>query len=540
MSVERDDPNDVGAEAAADKSVVLDLDALGEFDAVEADPAQVAEAGRKLAETINRFTRPVWLEQTQRLSKVVEGAVSPQFLESSRTLNKVLEGVGRPQILETTDRIRDIVVGPCSPAGNVLKSISESVALRNDFIKPRSAIADALARSTADRAAFSLTSGLKVSDSVTSMMDKLVADTKGVGLGSSALSDSVARLGLTVKGPTVASLGLTVSDSVRRIADGMFAGNVGVARALATQQLVATSGIADLLAGDKMMASWRQTLLAEATARSLVGTVRLPVGNPELLRDIVGVNTAIARVLGQYADQNRSRMLAPALSARPTRELRGYLAGISVAPKVEDLTFAAQASRGIAGITAADLLNSTGVIDLEAADLLEEEVVEPWLTGPQNARQALLDRLGALDPEIPALLAAAWAQVETDGPAAVAMASHAAVEVLDRTLRVLAPDEAVLKEHAAGRLKHKDAVFDKGGKPMPTRGGRVAFAVMKCHPGQTKLITSQTRALAVTVTTLQENLQAGKHNSNGTVALVRSYLVSVEATLTQLLHRTED
>ncbi len=92
----------------------------------------------------------------------------------------------------------------------------------------------------------------------------------------------------------------------------------------------------------------------------------------------------------------------------------------------------------------------------------------------------------------------------------------------------------------AGRLKHKDAVFDKDGKLAPTRGGRVAYAVMKGHPGRTKLIKSQTKALAVTVTTLQESLQAGKHSSVGTVALVRSYLVSVEATLTQLLYRTED
>ncbi len=540
MSVERYDPADVGGEAAADKSVVLDLDAVGELDDVEGGPAQDAEAERKLAETLNRLTRPVWLEQTQRLNKIVDGVAHPQFLESTRTLNKILAGVGRPQILETADRIRDIVAGPRSPAGNVLKSISESVALPNDLIKTRSAMADALARSTAERATFSLTSGLKVSDSVTSMVDKLVTDTKGVGL-SNALSDTVARLGLTAKGPAVASLGPSAtSDAVRRITDGMFAGNIGVARALATQQLVATSGIADLIAGDKMMASWRQTLLAEATARSLVGTVRLPEGNPDLLRDIVGVNAATARVIGQYADQNRSRMLAPALSARPTRELRGYLAGISVAPKVEDLTFAAQASRGVAGITAADLLTFAGVIDVEAADLLEEEVVEPWVAGPQNAREVLFDRLGALDPEIPALLAAAWAQVETDGPAAVTMASHAAVEVLDRTLRALAPDNEVIGEHVAGRLKHKDAVFDKDGKLAPTRGGRVAYAVMKCHPGRPKLITSQTKALAVTVTTLQENLQAGKHSSVGTVALVRSYLVSVEATLTQLLYWTED
>src|SRR5699024_48205 len=107
------------------------------------------------------------------------------------------------------------------------------------------------------------------------------------------------------------------------------------------------------------MGSWRQTLLAEATARSLVGTVKLPDGDASLLRDIVGINATTARVFARFADQNRSTMLSPALSANPTRKLRGYLSGISVAPDVDELTLATHASRGVAGITAADLLIST-------------------------------------------------------------------------------------------------------------------------------------------------------------------------------------
>lgn len=198
--------------------------------------------------------------------------------------------------------------------------------------------------------------------------------------------------------------------------------------------------------------------------------------------------------------------------------------------------FATHASRGIAGITAADLLISTGEIDEESSELLENEVVEPWLTAPRNARQQLLRSLGEIDPQIPELLEAAWAQVELDGPAAVAMASHAAVEVLDRTLRALAPNDAVLAEHETGRL-HKDSVYMKDGKLAPTRVGRVAYAVQRCHPGETKLVAAQTKAVSVSVTALQDFFQAGKHSSQGTVGLVRMHLVSVEATLTQLLYR---
>ncbi len=547
MTAESGEPEEVGPEKP-DESVVLNLDDLAaELEDVEVDVAEAAEAGRKLAETLHRLASPPWLESTQRLNKLLEGAVRPRVIESSRG-------------------IRDIVAGPQSPAKSVVKSITESMALRDDLIKPRFMLSDAIAKSTAERAAFSVVSGLKVSDSVTSMVSKLVADTGGAGLAapsnsvgalglgaSRAVSDSVARLGMSATAPSAASLGLTArsnigqtlsgltasSDSVRRITEGVFASDIGRARSIATMQLAATSGIADLIAGDKMMASWRQSLLAEATARSLVGTIKLPNGNADLLRDIVGINAATARVVSLYADQNKYRMLAPAISARPTRELRGYLAGMPLAPDVDDLTFAVRASRGVAGIAAADLLASPGVIDPEAGDLLEEEVVEPWVSGPAASRTLLLDRLCGLDATVPDLMREAWRHVERDGPAAVSMAAHAVVEVIDRTLRAVAPEEAVLEAHVSGRLSN-DAVYDKNGKLAPTRAGRIAYALLQRRPGEAKMVAAQTKALVKNVSFVHEDLQAGKHASQGTVGLIRTYLVSVEATLTQLLHEPGD
>jgi hypothetical protein len=522
---------------------VLNLDDLAaEVEDVEVDEAEAAEAGRKLAEALHRVTSPPWLESTQRLSKLLEGAV-------------------RPQMLESRQRIRDIVAGPQSPAMSVVKSITESMGLREDLIKPRFMLSDAIAKSTAERAAFSVASGLKISDSVTSMLSKLVADTGGVGLAgrsdmmgalglgaSRAVSDSVARFGMSATGQSAASsssIGQTLaglaatSDSVRRITEGVFANDIGRARSIATMQLAATSGITDLIAGDKMMASWRQSLLSEATARSLVGTIKLPGGNVDLLRDIVGINAATARVVSLYADQNKYRMLAPAISARPTRELRGYLAGMPLAPDVDDLTLAVRASRGVAGIAAVDLLASPGMIDPEAGELLEEEVVEPWVSGLAASRKLLLDRLGWLDGTVPDLLRVAWHQVERDGPSAVSMAAHAVVEVIDRTLRAVATEQAVLEAHASGRL-NSDAVYDKNGKLAPTRAGRIAYALLERRPEEARLVAAQTKALVKNVTFVHEDLQAGKHASEGTVGLIRTYLVSVEATLTQLLYEPGD
>lgn len=501
----------------------------------ERPSTHVTKVSTSALEDVARVASPSWLEQNERIRKLVIQATRPRILESTQRTNKFIESFVTPQSLASI-QISPFTSTSNSLAGDALKDIGLSSALRGDLFKHQSLNLDAIARSTTERAGFSLTSGLKVSDSVTSMFSKLIVDTAGVGLASSVLSKMAAR----IEGPTVAKLGVdATTDLSKGLATRFSAQDLGIARAISTQKLADTSGIAHLINTDKLMSSWRQTLLAEPTARSLVGTVKLPEGNAGLLRDIVGINATTSRVVAQFATQNRSTMLSPALSARPTRALRRYLSGISVAPDVDDLAFATHASRGIAGITAADLLISTGRIDEDSSKLLEDEVVKPWLTSPQNARQELLKSLGEVDSQIPELLEAAWAQVELNGPAAVAMASHAAVEVLDRTLRALAPDDAVLAEHETGRL-HKDSVYMKDGKPAPTRAGRVAYAVQRCHPGEIKLIVAQTKALAVSVSTLQNFFQAGKHQSEGTVGLVRMHLVSVEATLTQLLYRETD
>lgn len=498
----------------------------------EQPPTYVPEDDRSTFANVARMVRPAWLEQNERIGKIVSEATYPKGLDSIQRTSKLFESFAKQQY-PTLSHLSLFTNASNALASDTFKNVGLTSALRSDLFKSQSTVMDAIARSTTERAAFSLASGLKVSDSVSSIFSKLVSDTAGAGLASSVLSDMAAKL----EGSAITTLGASAKAGLAKSLTEQFsAQNLEITRAISTQQLTATSGIANLIAADKLMGSWRQTLLAEATARSLIGTVKLPGGDVSLLRDIVGINATTARVFTRFAEQNRSTMMSPALSANPTQKLRGYLSGISVAPDIDELIFATHASRGVAGITAADLLISTGDIDEDSSELLENEMVEPWLTAPRNARQQLLRSLGEVDSQIPELLEAAWAQVELNGPAAVAMASHAAVEVLDRTLRALAPNDAVLAEHEAGRL-HKDSVYTKDGKLAPTRAGRVAYAVQRCHPGKTKLVVAQTKAVSISVTALQEFFQAGKHDSQGTVGLVRMHLVSVEATLTQLLYR---
>lgn len=557
MTAESDDqdagiavPGDESAQDTTDGGTpVLDLDTLDDLTADEA--AEVAAAAAR-ALAITEGSR-------ERLGELVQPAVAPQIGETTKRISELVAGSAYKSILASgalaqTKTLSELV------AGSAYKSILESNALART--NALSGFAEVLGRSTADRAAFSLASGLRASDSVTSVIGKLMADTEGLGIARSTLA---ATVGESLKGFRAADLGLTASstlaafakdlgpkvdvsgfqaalgqsEAVRSIFNGLAGTEIARTRSLAMQQLVATSGIADLIGSDKMVASWRQSLLSEATARSLIGTMAVPETGASLLRDIVAANTATARVVGRYAELNKASVLAPTVSARPTRELRSFLAGMSVAPDLDELTFAVRASRSVAGIAAADLLVADGTIEDEAGELFEAEIVEPWLNGPEALRGLLFSRLGALDPHVPDLLRGAWAQVEQDGPAATSMASHAVQEAIDRTLRALAPSDLVLRLFAAGRLP-KNSVHEKNGERHPTRAGRIAAALHERHPGETKLIAAQAKAIAASVAYLTESLQGGKHASNGTVGLVRTWLVSVEATFTQLLYEPGD
>lgn len=614
---QQDDEPDAVADDQAEKAVELDLgepdgfDGFDPKDASDEEEAQLAEASEKLAAALSRVTNPVRFEAGERLNEIVRRATMPAALEANRTLSKLVGEAARPQVLQASDRLGKLVSEAVMPQitdtrrwSSVLPGVDTSVVAMSVLgsagtiqriaqLGTKPSLAEALGRSAAERASFSVTSGLEVSDSVTSMVNKALAGSAGLGLGTrvnvltglekkagASVTDSisrvgvaaagsfVAKVGLMAAGPSVDRLGLTArttigdglanaiatsvtpeiagirsalgtSESVRRITQGIFAPDIGIARSFAMKELVASSGIADVIGHNRMLASWRQSMLAEATARSLVGTMSLPDSSAMLLRDIVGTNAATARVVGRYAELNKSLVFAPVASVRPTRELRSFLSAMPVSPTARGLTFALRASRGVAGLAAADLLASPGVIELEAGELLEEEVVEPWVSGPQRSREILFARLGALDVAIPELLLAAWDQVERKGPAAVSMASHAVVETLDRTLRAIAPADAVLEADAAGLLP-KNSTYDKNGKPMPTRTGRIAFALLERRPGETKLVAAQTKSLSNTVTLVQGELQSGKHASDGTVGLIRTYLVSVEHVLMQLLYEPGD
>ncbi len=88
--------------------------------------------------------------------------------------------------------------------------------------------------------------------------------------------------------------------------------------------------------------------------------------------------------------------------------------------------------------------------------MLEEEVVEPWLSGPQHARDRLLGRLGALDAAIPELL-----QALTGGPGADSLFGRTGLDTL------IANDGVADLVISCGADPDNPAIIDVGLDPAP-------------------------------------------------------------------------
>lgn len=228
-----DEPDEVAADHA-EKAVELDLGDPEDFDGFEPEnlsdeeKAQLAEASEKLAASLSRVMKPVRFEAGERLNEMVRRAAMPAALEANGTLNKFVGEAARPQVLRASERLGKLVSEAVMPQvmdtrkwSSVLSGFDTSVvaksvlgsagtSLRIAQLGTRSSLAEALGRSAAERASFSVTSGLKVSDSVTSMVSKALADSAGLGLGTrvnllvgidkkagASVTDSISKVGLT-------------------------------------------------------------------------------------------------------------------------------------------------------------------------------------------------------------------------------------------------------------------------------------------------------------------------------------------------------
>lgn len=318
------------------------------------------------------------------------------------------------------------------------------------------------------------------------------------------------------RGPHMAALAasFTAADAHKGLLGGM-AANAGVSDTLAkvlasTQNVAATAHAAGTAAG--VVAGWREQMLSSIDTRELL-------------------------LLKASAAAPRRRLL----SARPLSAYDRYLDGLPLndllARDTGDARRVLTASRtygfGVDALVATDALLSpleADVVD-EVVEVVRGEVVEPWEEARGSIAGDLRDRLQAIDPTIANLYVGAWDQLAVRGPGHLESASHLANEVLSRVLRTLAPDAAVRAWAVDANIPAKEIEHEG----RVTRKARLRFIKREASRSERSLLIGEVDALSKAAEGLIGRLNAGKHDSVGTVMTLRTNLVTFEAVLLRIL-----
>jgi Predicted pPIWI-associating nuclease len=185
------------------------------------------------------------------------------------------------------------------------------------------------------------------------------------------------------------------------------------------------------------------------------------------------------------------------------------------------------------GLLGADVLK----FDIEDDELVqatvervELDVLEVSALGRLRAASELCTRLAQTDPTVTVQLEGAWDDIERNGPTAVNKAANCVVEVLDQTLRAVAPEDDVRGWH----MRTGRTAKDFGNQGQVTRALRVKYVAAEIG-GARKLAVSLYESFADLLDPLYRRLQAAKHASAADVTRVRSLLLTAESFLPGLL-----
>jgi hypothetical protein len=297
--------------------------------------------------------------------------------------------------------------------------------------------------------------------------------------------------------------------------------------------LAQAAGINSALEATSSLAGWQQSMLGARSATALASMSAL-LGDPStrtLLADLARTSSLTAR-LASAAASSITRTPHQWPSQLPAIRLGAYLRGLRPESPERDLLIGVSAGSSVSALLTVDVLSHEHDDDARehTAELFEDDVAESWLSGPAQARADLLEALDQLGEDLPDLLIGAWEDVARAGAAAAVKISTCAVEVLERTLRALAPDGDVLSWHAQGGRSS-----DELSNGRPTHACRVRYLLRApAHAKHRQLIPAQVESIVVVVNELRGVFQGGKHASSGDVSVLRGCLMSVEAVLHQL------
>lgn len=298
-------------------------------------------------------------------------------------------------------------------------------------------------------------------------------------------------------------------DAVKAVNAAGFGAQTSLAAAQAAQIVSAQDSLARLATTSisASMADLFDSLIRYGQVQAHLGAFAVDVGAPVMLR-------GYTRLAGRRYDC--------------------YLDGLPARPIAKRATVARLGGDAQTGLLVAEALTSD--IDDDERDELTERFsvvsLEAWETGPAAARQELFAALDEVTPGLADWLRAAWENIERDGCKAASIIANSAVECIDRTLRVLAPVEAVTAwVTEAGQPK--GWLDTKTG--VPTRASRIRYAMRNRSKRDARLAVDQVEALATLVQGLVGNLQNVKHAETTTIVVMRNLVQTTEAALSQLL-----
>jgi hypothetical protein len=185
--------------------------------------------------------------------------------------------------------------------------------------------------------------------------------------------------------------------------------------------------------------------------------------------------------------------------------------------------------------TIANLGHAVASVSSSAA-AIEGEIVEPdeepWLVARTEAVDRIADWLGSVHPRLAVKFKGMWHVVQSRGPDYASQAANSAVELIDHTLRTLAPEDDVI---AWQELKGKYAKEVNPQNGRPHRSLRIRYIAER-----RAIRASSVDYIIKSVTGVLKDLQAIKHVGDDRMApALSTALQGVEYCILMLMG-TED
>jgi hypothetical protein len=253
------------------------------------------------------------------------------------------------------------------------------------------------------------------------------------------------------------------------------------------------------------------------------------------LRDAI-IRYGVAQAsLAEFALREHSPLMLGGETIRAGRLYDSYLDSLPARPIARRAAVAQWAGDAQTGLVSAESLaapNLTGDERDALAGKLVGAVLEPWESGPSDARAELFTVLSSLEPGLPDWLKASWDDIVRDGPKAASKVANCTVECIDRALRAAAPNSEIIS-WLEGRSFPGEMLYDG----RPTRRARVMFAMRGRSARDTALAAAQVESLVSLIQKIVEDMQSVKHGDAPSIATMRCWLLAAEAALAQLFLR---